>query len=134
MKNKTRNNGSVILIVIFAVAMLSTIVAGILQLNTEELQVMQNQVYATQAWCVAEAGLSDAYYELRSDSSWNTGFTNKSFNDGSYSVTVTGTTPSLTVESTGISQQGYVARLSADLTLSASSPYTIRVDKLRVNE
>ena len=134
MKNKTRNNGSVILIVIFAVAMLSTIVAGILQLNTEELQVMQNQVYATQAWCVAEAGLSDAYYELRSDSSWNTGFTNKSFNDGSYTVTVTGTTPSLTVESTGTSQQGYVARLSADLTLSASSPYTIRVDKLRVNE
>ncbi len=134
MKNKTRNNGSVILIVIFAVAMLSTIVAGILQLNTEELQVMQNQVYATQAWCVAEAGLSDAYYELRSDSSWNTGFTNKSFNDGSYTVTVTGTTPSLTVESTGTSQQGYVARLSADLTLSASGPYTIRVDKMRVNE
>ena len=53
-----KQNGSVLLIVIFATALLSVIVAGMLQLNTEELQLLQNQVYAAQAIAIAEAGLN----------------------------------------------------------------------------
>lgn len=134
MRTNKKNNGSVLLITVFAVAMLAVIVAGILQLNTEELQIMQNQVYAAQASCIAEAGLNDAFYELRLDSSWNAGFTNKSYDNGSYTVTVTGTSPSLALVATGICQQGYTARLSAGLTLSSDSPHVIRIDELRVNE
>jgi type II secretory pathway component PulK len=125
-----KNNGVVFLMVVFAIALLTTITVGILVMTTEELQLMQNQLYAAQAMCTAEAGLNAAFAQIRSNSSWTTGFTNTSFNGGSYTVTVTGTT----ITSTGTSPQGYIARMAADVTVSASSPYKIRIDELRVNE
>ncbi len=134
MKEKLRNNGSVMLIAIFAIVLLSTLVCGMLQMNTEEIQLMQNQIYASVARTIAEAGLNDAYYELRSDSSWTTGFSGKSFNGGSYTVAVVGTLPSLTITSTGTSSRGFASKVEADVTVGVSSPYIIRVDELRVNE
>ena len=134
MKTKFKNNGSVMLIAIFAIALLSTLVCGMLQMNTEEIQLMQNQIYASVARTVAEAGLNDAYYELRSDSSWTDGFSSKSFNGGSYTVAVTGALPSLTITSTGTSSRGFASKVEADVTVGSSSPYIIRVDELRVNE
>ena len=134
MKEKLRNNGSVMLITIFVIALLSTLVCGMLQMNTEEVQLMQNQIYAYVARAVAEAGLNDAYYELRSDSSWTDGFSDKSFDGGSYTVSVAGTLPSLTITSTGTSSRGFISKVEADVTVGDSSPYIIRVDELRVNE
>ncbi len=122
------------LITIFVIALLSMLVCGMLQMNTEEIQLMQNQIYAYMARTIAEAGLNDAYYELRSDSSWTTGFSGKSFNGGSYTVTVAGTLPSLTITSTGTSSRGFASKVEADVTIGGSSPYIIRVDELRVNE
>jgi type II secretory pathway component PulK len=134
MKKHMKNNGMVFLVVVFAIALLTTITVGILVMTTEELQLMQNQLYAAQAMCTAEAGLNDAFAQIRSASSWTTGFTNKAFNGGSYTVTVTGTLPDRTITSTGTSPQGYIARISADVTINTSSPYSIRIDKLKVNE
>jgi hypothetical protein len=134
VKDKLRNKGSVMLVAIFAIALLSTLVCGMLQMNTEEIQLMQNQIYAAGARAVAEAGLNDAYYELRSDSSWTTGFSSKSFDGGSYTVAVTGSLPSLTITSTGTSSQGFVSKVAADVTVGTVSPFVIRVDELRVNE
>ena len=134
MKAHCGNNGSVLLIAIFATALLSAVVIGMLQMNTEEIQVMRNQIYAAQALAIAEAGLNDAFSELRVDSSWDDGFTDKSFNDDSYTVTVSGTLPNLTITSTGTSSQGFVARVEADVTVSGLSPYIIRIDNLRINE
>ena len=130
MNNKRRNSGSVFLMVVFALALLSVLVMGILEINTEELQLMQNQVYAAQAQAIAEAGLNDAFSELRLDSSWDAGFSNKPFEGGSYTVDVNGTT----VMSTGISPQGYVGRVEADITMGSTSPYIIRIDQFRINE
>jgi hypothetical protein len=129
-----KNNGVVFLMVVFAIALIATITTGILVMTTEELQLMQNQLYAAQAMCTAEAGLNAAFAQIRSNSGWTTGFTNTSFNSGSYTVTVTGTLPNRTITSTGTSSQGYIARMAADVTVSASSPYKIRIDELRVNE
>jgi len=50
MKVKVENNGSVLLIAIFAIALLAVLTMGILQMNTEEIQLMQNQIYAAGAW------------------------------------------------------------------------------------
>ena len=133
MKAK-REKGSVILIAVFAIALLATLVMGILQMNTEEIQLMVNHINAVEAQAIAEAGLNDAFCELRDDSSWTTGFTNKSFSDGSYTVTVAGTLPNLTLESTGTSDQGFVNRVEADVTVGENSPYIIRIDNLRINE
>jgi Tfp pilus assembly protein PilX len=134
MRFKFGKNGSVLLMVIFVVALLAAVTMGIMQLNTEEIQVMRNQIYAAEAMATAEAGLNDAFYEIRADSGWTAGFTDKAFNGGSYTVTIAGSLPNPTIISTGTTAQGFVARVEADLTISSSSPYIIRIDNLRVNE
>lgn len=134
MKRKSRNNGSVLLLAIFVVAFLAAVTMGLAQVNTEEIQIVRNQIYAAQALCIAEAGLNDAFSQLRQDSSWSSGFAGKTFTGGSYTVTVTGSPPALIVACTGTSAQGFVAKVSADVTLSAGSPYIIRIDSLRINE
>jgi hypothetical protein len=134
MKMRKKNKGVVFLIVIFAIALFTTITVGILAMITEELQLMQNQLYAAQATCTAEAGLNAAFAQIRQSSSWTTGFNNTSFNGGSYTVTVTGTFPNRTITSTGTSSQGYMGRMAADVTIGTSSPYKIRIDALRINE
>jgi Tfp pilus assembly protein PilX len=134
MSHNQKINGSVLLITIFVTALLAAITIGILQVNTEEIQLMRNQIYAAEAQAIAETGLNDAFSELRVDSSWNSGFSNKVFDNGSYSVTVSGTLPNLIATSTGTSAQGFVARVGADITVGSISPYIIRIDSLRINE
>lgn len=119
---------------VFIVALLSALVIGMLQLNTEEIQLMRNHVCTAEAVAIAEAGLNDAFAELRADSSWTTGFTDKVFNGGSYTVAVSGSLPNLTVESAGTSAQGYIAQVDADVRIGTSSPYTVTIDELRINE
>ena len=133
---RRRNNGSVLLITIFVIALLSALVIGMLQMNTEEIQLMQNQIYAALALVTAEAGLNDAFSELRDDDEWVGPLTDEPFNGGLYNVSVTGALPNLTIESEGTSAQGFVARVRADVTVdtSDSSDHTIRIDNLRVNE
>lgn len=130
MKIRITNNGSAFLIVIFVVALLAAVVMGMLQINTEEIQVMRNQIYAAEAMATAEAGLNDAFSEIRADSSWSAGFTDKVFNGGSYTVDVDGST----ITSTGISPQGFVTRVQADVTIAGVGPYAIRINHLRINE
>jgi Tfp pilus assembly protein PilX len=134
MKEKNKNNGSVLLITIFVLALFSAIVSGMLQISTEEIQLMQNELFATEALEIAEAGLNDAFSELRSDSSWTTGFSSKAFNGGSYTVTVTGTLPDLTIISTSTSSNSYTAKVEAKVTVGTTSPYVIRIDNFKINE
>ncbi len=130
----SRNNdrrGSTLLMAVFVTALLGAVVMGYLQMNAEEIQLMQNHVYSAEALATAEAGLNDALAQLRSDSSWDAGFSNKAFNGGSYTVTVDGTG----ITATGTTSRGFVARVQAELTISSNGPpYVIRVDRVRVNE
>ena len=137
MKAKRRNSGSVLLIAVFVIALLSALVMGMAQLNMEEIQLMRNHIFAAEALATTEAGLNDAFAEIRADSSWTTGFTDKAFNGGSYTVTVTGSLPNRTITSTGTSAQGFVAKVEADITIGQNvgqSFYAIRIDNLRINE
>jgi Tfp pilus assembly protein PilX len=131
MKKEYKKSASVLVVVVFAIALLTAFVAGMLQLNAEQIQLMRNEVYAAQAQAIAEAGMADAFAQLRTDSGWASGYTDKSFGGGSYTVTVADSN----VVSTGISAQGFTARVQADITIGGStSPYVIRIDKLRINE
>lgn len=135
MKTKRTNNGSVMLIAVFIAALLSAVVIGILQMNTEEIQLMRNQIYAVQALATAEAGLNNAFAKIRDDCEWDEGYDDKPFDGGSYSVDVTGSVPNLTIVSEGTSLQGFVARVAANVTVdTTSSDHTIRIDNLRINE
>ena len=130
MEQKGKNKGSVLLITLFTIAMFSALVAGMLWLSTEEIQLMKNEIFATQALCVAEAGLNDAFSQIRVNSSWNSGFNNKNFGSGRYTVTVAGNT----IQSVGTCGEGFISRVAADITIGSSNPYVIRIDKLRINE
>ena len=134
MNRKLRHKGSVLLIAIFVIALLAAVVMGMLQLSTEEIKLVHNQINAAHALATAEAGLNDAFAELRADPNWIIGFTDEPFNGGSYTVNVKGTLPNLRIESTGTSSQGFVARVGSYVTVSSSSPYIIRIDNLRINE
>jgi hypothetical protein len=138
MRIRRRQNGSVFLIVVFAIVLMATITVGILQMTTEELMLMQNQLYAAQAMCTAEAGLNDAFVRIRASSSWtpDASYTDKSFPGyGTYTVTVTGTAPNPTIISEGTSSQGYKARVAADVNVGSNTPgHVIRINKLRINE
>lgn len=134
MKTTPRNNGTVFLMTIFVVALLSAVVIGILQMTTEEIQLMRNHIFAAEALATAQAGLNDAFAEIRVDDEWDEGFEDKAFNGGSYTVEVEGSLPNLTIESTGTSPQGYIAQVDADTTIGTSSPYTVIIDALRINE
>ena len=131
---RKRDQGSVMLLAVFVIALLSALVTGILQLNTEEIQLMQNHVYASQALAVAEAGLNDALSEIRADDEWDSGFTNKPFGYHTYTVTVSGSLPDLEIESTGTSSQGFVARVEAKITVGPASPYVVRIDSFWINK
>lgn len=134
LKLTCRNDGSALLMVIFIVAFLAAVVMGMLEINIEEIQIMRNQILTAEATAIAEAGLNDAFSEIRADDEWNAGFTNKSFADGSYTVEVGGQAPNLTITSTGTSSQGFVVRVEADVTTGDTTPHIIRIDSLRINE
>ena len=132
MKNKNRI-GSVLLIAVFAIAVVTALVGGMLAIATEQIQLLSNQTSSVQALQVAEAGINDAMASLRSNRAWNAGFTNKTFWIGSYTVDVNNVNlPSVVIRSAGAAN-GYTARMTARVTVGDISPYVVRMDNLRVN-
>jgi c-di-AMP phosphodiesterase-like protein len=134
MKINIKNNGSVLLVTVFAIALLTAFVVGMLEMNSEQIQIMKNEIFAAQATAIANAGIADVFAQLRTSSSWSTGFSNKSFGGGSYTAAVTGTLPNLVVTSTGTSAQSFTSKVQANITVGTSSPYIIRIDQLRINQ
>lgn len=138
MRTRLKNNGSVFVVAIFVVAMLSTLVIGMLKINSSEIQLVQNQVYAAQALVLAEAGLNAALAELRDNSTWQVGFDHAPldacprFGGGSYTVDINDV--DLTIVASVESWQGYTATIEARITISEENPHIIRIDNYRVNE
>jgi hypothetical protein len=147
MRIKFKNNGSVFLMTIFAIAFLAVLVSGMLQITTEEIQLMRNHIYSAQALAVAEAGLNAAFAQIREGNGCDVDFEfgdvedglgDISFAEGSYSIQTydyagSGSS-SLIIVSEGTSSQGFVARVQADVSISSSCPYVIRIDNYRINE
>jgi type II secretory pathway component PulK len=131
MKREYREKGSVLLLTIFVIALLSAVIMGMLQANTEETQLTENYFSAAQALAVAEAGLNDALAQIRTNAAWNAGFNNKSFAGGTYTVTVSGGK----ITSTGTSSQGSTAKVQATVTVADSGPpYVIALNSCKVNQ
>lgn len=137
MKVELKDDGVALLIVIFVIALLAAVAMGMLELNTEDIQLVQNQINAAQAIAIAEAGLNDAFAQIWSSSSWtpDASYTNKSFPGyGTYTVTYEGSLPDPNIISEGTTAQGFVARVKAEITVGTTKPYIVRIDKLRINE
>jgi len=139
MKRKFRNKGSILVISVFVIMMVSALVIGILQINLSEVWLTQHRVNAAQARAVAEAGLNKAFARIRVDANGTTtDFTGTlpaggDFAGGQYSVDVNNDI--LTVTADTNEWKGYKATLEAQITVSSgSTPHIIRVDSLKVNE
>ncbi len=133
VRTRTSCSGSVLLIVVFLLALTAALVIGMLHLTTQELLQVSNHREMTRALAVAEAGLNDAIAAIRQDIAWKSGFTNKPFFEDSYSVSVAGNPPLITIESVGRTSAGYQARLTAEVRTGLSSPYPVSIQSLRVN-
>ena len=124
-------SGSVLLVVVLLVALLAALVLGHLQVNTEEIQLMQNHIGGAEALAIAEAGLNEALAQLRQDPGWRAGYTDKRFGGGSYTVVVDGST----VTSTALTSRGFVAKVQAGIMKGTGDfPALVEVSKLRINK
>ncbi len=122
--------GSVLLVVVLLVALLAAVIMGHLQVNTEEIQLMQNHVGGAEATAMAEAGLNDALAQLRQDPDWNAGYTDRPFGGGSYTVVVEGST----VTSMALTSRGFAAKIQAEVTRGTGDPPSrVEVTRLRIN-
>lgn len=131
MKLQRMRPASVLVMMVFVIALISAVVIGMLEIVTEEVQLVQNHIRAAQAVATAEAGLNDAFAELRTNPAWSAGFTDKPFDGGAYSVAVNGSV----LHATGTTSQGYVATMEAQVTVSPDGPpHMITIDRLRINE
>ena len=123
-------SGSVLLVVVLLVALLAAVVMGHLQINTEEIQLVQNHIGGAEAMALAEAGLNDALAQLRRDPGWHAGYADKPFGGGSYTVVVDGST----VTATALTARGFVAKVQAEITRGTSdTPLLLEVNRLRLN-
>ena len=135
MNKCPKKNGSVLILAVFAIAIITTLAAGMLQLSYEQIQLMQNQLYATEAFEISQAGLNSAFAQIRDDPNWNTGFAASSFAYGSFTVDVNNTDmPAITIRSVGTNNKGYSARITANCIVADQGPAAIRIAKLTVNK
>jgi len=131
MENRRNESGSALVLVVFVTALLAVTVAGHLQVNAEEIQLMQNHICGVEAVAAAEAGLNDALARLREDPGWSSGLADQPFNGGSYTVAVNG--PAITA--TAVTSRGFTATVEAHVTVGLDGPpHLVRIDSLRINE
>ncbi len=122
--------GSVLLVVVVLAALLAAVVMGHLQINTEEIQLVQNHAGGVEALAIAEAGLNEALALLRQDPDWKDGLTDKPFAGGSYTVVVDGST----VTSRAVTSRGFVAKMEAEVTRKPGERGgTLQMNRWRIN-
>lgn len=114
---RDRRRGAVLLLVLFLMALTLPLVAMLLDTHTDQIRCVHNHIDGLTALYVAEAGVHDAMNELLQDSSWRTGFTDKTFPADlghSYTVTVTdGDGGTIVITSTGQTASGFTKTVTA---------------------
>ena len=83
------DNGSALLIALALMLLVSAV--GIITVDTAntDIELSYNQLHEDQAFYVAEAGAKQALWKLNDDNTWRTGYAERSFGDGAYTVALT---------------------------------------------
>lgn len=130
--NKTRYNkqGSVLVLTMFTMAILSILVIAMLNTAAADLQLVKNHIYYQKAHYIAEAGIADAIDRIQRDvvgsGQWETTFPAGSQNK--YEVAVTQNSP-VVVRATGIVEStGFSKILEVQLrTTGSSAPFKVSI-------
>ncbi|MFH1613917.1 MAG: hypothetical protein ABIG61_02380 [Planctomycetota bacterium] len=150
--NKLHKKASVLVITVFVIALLSTVIMGMLRMTAQEIQIAQNRIYAAQALALAEAGLNQALAEIRLNKSWYTStvlqelddiisyqyddfvrIVDRTLGNGSYQIYSDGQDHLLITARTTL-WQNYTASIEAELTIGDEFPFIIRIDSYKVNK
>ncbi|UCD95272.1 MAG: hypothetical protein JSU69_04275 [Candidatus Zixiibacteriota bacterium] len=78
------DKGSALLISLCLLGMLTLLAIMAVNTSNTDIDLSFNQINADKALYIAEAGAKHAFIELNNDNSWRTGFSNFTFDDGSY--------------------------------------------------
>ena len=85
--NKLNNPPGFVLVAVTTVmAALLFLASYLLDQATGEIKISKNENAATKAYYLAEAGVNEAMYKLKNDSTWKTNFINGSFPSGGITV------------------------------------------------
>lgn len=124
------HRGTVLVMVVFVTALLSAVVIGLVQINTEEIQIAQNHLHAAEATALAEAGLNAALAQLRAKGSVGD-LAETTLGQGVYWVSTKG----VAITACGRTSDGYVAKVTATVTTHAEGPpYVVDINTFKVNE
>jgi Tfp pilus assembly protein PilX len=80
------DKGSALLISLCLLGMLTLLAIMAVNTSNTDIDLSFNQINADKALYIAEAGAKHAFIELNNDNGWRTGFSNLTFDDGTYSV------------------------------------------------
>jgi len=96
------NDGSALLIALALMLLVSAV--GIITVDSAntDIELSYNQLHEEQAFYVAEAGAKQALWKLNDDNAWRTGYADRSFGDGAYTVTMTDSLDDVTLFDTVI--------------------------------
>jgi len=86
--SRKSESGFALVMMIMLLAMLVIVVMGLAMETGIRDRMAFNLEQGTEALYIAEAGLHDTTWQLRQNSAWRTGFSDKAFGHGAYSVTL----------------------------------------------
>ena len=131
MLNINNNRGSILVMTMFALALVSTLIVGYLMIITTDLTIASNDAWSRQAEFAAEAGIAESLYQLSQNDNWSTGYSNEVLTTNqTFSVTVTNSKPLVTLVSTG-SSNGFDKQIQVELSISglnASGDYRLNLN------
>jgi len=125
------NRGSIMIMTMFAISLLSTLIIGFLSVVTTDLMISRHDAWSRQALYVAESGAMEAIYQLTQNRTWNRGFSNMMLTAGQYySVSIDNQDPIVRITSTGEALD-YTRIIEAQVAIVStlrSGEYKLRVD------
>jgi len=136
---KRNNNGSALLIAILVLGLMVFLATYFISFSLTGVQMASNQKYATQSYYLAEAGVQEAIFKLKNDSSWTSAFetlptisdpnclswaispyqrTGGIFNNGTYQITI---------NNLGCAKAEIISEASIDISPSKKSQRIVKV-------
>lgn len=123
MKPRTNlRRGASLVLNLLAVAVFSILATVVYSAARTQQRAATSDIRQAQALAIAEAGIDDALRALYINFAWRTGYSNKAFANGFYTVTLTTDTPP-TITSTGYSPPTFLLG-RAVRTVTAKTVYT----------
>ncbi|MFH0877012.1 MAG: hypothetical protein V1863_02135 [Candidatus Omnitrophota bacterium] len=120
------NKGVALLLALWTLAIVAMLLVVALQLSTTDLQIVANHELRARALYIADAGIEYAVSRLKnSKANFSQNMTFPAGSGHSYSVTYTSS--SSTISSTGTLSSGEAVSLEVKVSVTGSAPYQVKI-------